>query len=66
MKVYELMSQLAVCPSGADVSCSATLSVPELKEYESLGEDEYGDNLYSFNKDLNSVENEGETVYLSF
>lgn len=39
MKVYELMSALASLPSGADVMCSATLTVSELERGEQLGED---------------------------
>lgn len=66
MKVYELMAELSKFPSGADVRCSAALSVPELKNYEELGEDEFGDKLYSVYKDLDSVKNDGELVHLNF
>lgn len=66
MKVYELMSKLAEFPSGAEVKCSASLTIPELENYDKCGEDEYGDDLYSFYKDLNFVDNDNDRVYLEF
>lgn len=66
MKVYELMSILAGCESGADVKCSATITTPELESNDTCGEDDSGDPLYSICKDLDDAESCGETVYLNF
>lgn len=69
MKVYELMAVLAKFPSGANVRCSATFTVPELENGEDLGEDDFGDNMYAVDKALDSVENvesENGLVYLNF
>lgn len=69
MKVCELMNELSKFPSGANVRCSATLSVPELENCENLGEDEFGDELYSVYKDLDYVENSennNNLIYLNF
>lgn len=41
MKVYELMNALASLPSGADIMCSATLTVSELEAGGQMGKDEY-------------------------
>lgn len=66
MKVYELMSILAECPSGADVKCSMTITVPELENEEECGTDDYENTMYSVCKALDDVENVDEVVYLSF
>lgn len=66
MKVYELMAKLAEYPSGADVRCSALISVPELENGEECGQDEFGDIMHLVDKNLDSIENEGNVVYLGF
>ena len=66
MKVYELMSILSGCESGADVKCTTTITVPELENEEECGTDDYENTMYSICKGLYDAENEGETVYLSF
>lgn len=69
MKVYELMSELTKFPSGADVRCSAILTVPELENGEDFGEDDFGDDMYAVDKALDSVEkseSENDLVYLNF
>lgn len=56
MKVYELMSALADLPGGADVICSATLTVNELRDGIDFGEADNGDTLYNICKPLVDVE----------
>ena len=66
MKVYELMNELAKFPSGADVKCSLCVSTPELENYSSCGDDEFGDPLYSIIENLNFVSEEDDKIYLNF
>lgn len=66
MKVYELMNALASLPSGADIMCSATLTVSELEAGGQMGEDEYYEMLYSVSKELKFVDSEKDTVCLEF
>lgn len=66
MKVYELMNELSKYPSGAEVKCSAVLTVPELENGDEYGEDEFGDMLYSFFNNLDCVSGEDNRVYLNF
>ena len=66
MKVYELMNALADLPGGADVFCSAALSVRELKAGIDFGEDDSGNNLYSISKPLDCVEDYNGRISLNF
>lgn len=66
MKVYELMNALASLPSGADITCSASLTVSELESGDQLGEDEYDEMIYSVSKKLKFVDSETNTVCLEF
>lgn len=63
MKVYELMNELAKYPSGAEVKCSATLTVPDLENGENCGADEFGDTLYSVFYNLDCVNGEDNRRY---
>ena len=66
MKVYELMNILADMPSGADVLCSGSFTVNELKNCENSGSDDNGRNIYSFAKDVSDVDNNDDVVYINF
>lgn len=66
MKIYELMNTLASLPSGADIMCSATLTVSELESGSQSGEDEYDEMIYSVFKELKFVDSENNTVCLEF
>lgn len=66
MKVYELMNELAKMPSGAEVLCSGNFTVKELKNEENCGNNDNGERLYSFSKDVQDVDNVGEGVYINF
>lgn len=69
MKVYELINELVKFPSGANVRCSGTLTVPELENGEDFGDDDFGNNIYAVDKALDSVEkseSENGLVYLNF
>ena len=56
MKVYELMKELAEMPSGAEVFCSATITVNELKDGVDFGEADNGDTMYNVCKPLDDVD----------
>lgn len=66
MKVYELMGELSKLPSGAEVSCSATLTVKELESGSKLFEDDEGGTAYAVTKNFGFVECEDDHVYLNF
>lgn len=66
MKVYELMNTLASLPSGADIMCSAALTVSELESGNPLGEDENDEMLYAVSKELKFIDSEKDTVCLEF
>ena len=68
MKVYELMSALENLPSGAEIYCSGTLSINDLKEgslvYSNVKE---SDALYNVIKHLETVTVKDERrLYLNF
>lgn len=65
MKVYEMMKLLADLPSGADVYCSAALTVPELKSGLLLEADKPGKELYAITKKLESVDCDDHNVFIS-
>lgn len=57
MKVYELMAALADVPSGAEVYCSGSISVKELRNCTTVNEaDKENDRLHSIIERLNEVE----------
>lgn len=68
MKVYELMAALAETPSGAEVYCSGSLSVNELRNCTTVSEDDKeNDRLHSIIERLNEVELlDTCSVYLDF
>lgn len=68
MKVYELMSALAELPSGADVFCTAALMLNEVECGTLLDDtdDEIDMWLYEVSKPLDSLDNNGNRVYLGF
>ncbi len=64
MKVYELMNTLATLPSGADITCSVSLTVNELESGDQLGKDEYDEMIYSVSRKLKFIDSENDTVCL--
>lgn len=66
MKVYELMDALSKLPSGAEVSCTATLTVKELESGSKMFEDDEGGTAYAVIKKLDCVEHDDNLVFLSF
>lgn len=68
MKVYELMNVLAELPSGADVFCTAALTLNEV-ECGTLLDDTDEDTdvwLYEVSKPLDNVDKNNNRVYLGF
>lgn len=66
MKVYELMRILADMPSGAEVHCSGSLSVKELKSYDYCGENCNGESLFSISEEANCISSRNDYVYIEF
>jgi len=66
MKVYELMNILADMPSGADVFCGGSFTVKELKSCDNCGTDDNGQKIFSFAKEVESVDNTNGNVYIEF
>lgn len=66
MKVYELMNILADMPSGAEVHCSGSLSVKELKSYDYCGDNYSGEALFTVSEEANCVIAQNGFVYIEF
>lgn len=66
MKVYELMNVLAELPSGAEVFCTAALTVNEVESGIVLDKEDEDNILYEISKPLDNVEKNNNRVYLGF
>ena len=66
MKVYELMNILADMPSGAEVHCSGSLSVKELKSFDYCGDNRNGEALFCVSEEANCVISQNGFVYIEF
>ena len=64
MKVYELMAILADLPSGANVACAITLTTSELETGNQMGEDDYGEMMYSVSKQIDVVDDDKNEICL--
>ncbi len=66
MRVYELMTALSELPSGAEVFCTAALTVNEVESGTVMDYEDEDNILYEVSRPLDNLDTNGNRVYLGF